>query len=951
MDSLLICPRCQEPLERRSTGILIRESAFDLMMCGKCVTATPAVGRLYFFTETRDMLSDDLVGPFQTLINLLGQPPAVYEDFLEKKAARKVYDIYAGMQPFNESSVAFEPFIEKITPRLKPGEVILDTWCRTGWTPGYLSGLFPDQQIVSVWEGNNDTLGYPGFWYWYGENRLPDRVSVLFHSMNQPLPLLSQSVKLVYGLDTMHRYSMSNVVNELLRLRTSDGLIFFPHVHMSNHEPDPFFERGGSIRHGKEYDFYFKKRLKDLPLKGLVLSEPVLYDRPETIQAESSPDQPEYNGLLAILPNSFPVVPLKKRPVPGLSGSDLHIIVNPAIRLDLNRGIATLDPAYRNDTVSYFLFRHPIFKKQFSDFPVDLSVTDCKILYLAGEGLSVDEIRQKLPLPESEFESRLTHLIDLKVCSVFRVPSSTFRLQFLHSTQQLHTSMDQMTLAHLWKKTQDHAPDTQWLVSGADGSGYTFSQADELVGLIRNRLLQQRFRPGDRILIQSPFQEEVALIIWAAVLEGMVAVPIDPALPADNCQRIIEQVKPSLIFAHPGSPVTNVTLTVPLIETDDPEVNNSGNFPTLSGWLEESDGGSYPTRSPGPEDLAVILFTSGTTNLPKGVCLSHRAMFRSTWNAEKAFGMNEETRFLSPGDAFTMSGLRNPVFATVAAACPVIIAPAEDRGHLPALLDILYRNQVTHMSTVPAFLRQVLAFREHLPVYAFNHLKLVLCTGTALPDAVKTGFEQLTSVPVLNYYGLTETSGICVSQRAGEEPVPDSIGKPVDCLAHVLDPDGNLIRDDQPGELAIFSLNLMSGYWNQPGSNPGTGYFFTGDRVVRLPGEDILIKGRIRDIIKTRDGNILIPDELESVLVAHPDVEHAGVVSKTSSTGEERIFAALVLRTGVSIDSIQSGLNQFITSHLGPGKLPDRYFKVESIPSGVNGKTLRTQLANLLPTD
>ncbi|MBN8705628.1 MAG: hypothetical protein J0L62_07105 [Bacteroidetes bacterium] len=232
------------------------------------------------------------------------QDQATYKHFLKEKGKRTAPDLYAAFQPFNESSRAFEPFVPFLKKNLKPGDVILDTWCRTGWSSLYLSGLFPEQKILSVWEGNKGVLGYQGFLFWFEKSKRPDNLEIIFTDNNQTLPLPDHSIRLVYGLDTLHRYKKPTLINELIRVSAEDGFIIFPHVHLDNSRPDPFFERGGDIKLGSEWDFYLTNKLTGTNRKHFIFSEPALFEFPEKTPFISTPEMEDYNGLIGIFPDT-----------------------------------------------------------------------------------------------------------------------------------------------------------------------------------------------------------------------------------------------------------------------------------------------------------------------------------------------------------------------------------------------------------------------------------------------------------------------------------------------------------------------------------------------------------------------------------------------------------------------------------------------------------------------
>ncbi|MBL7961498.1 hypothetical protein JNL27_14790, partial [bacterium] len=361
---ILCCPICRsnynaKTAEERNTNI-----HYGSLVCAKCNTSVPICSGFALFTETvsydeKRHDHDDL----QKLENSLFGDPYRYEMFVRQKPRRPIHDAYATFQPFNESSQAFLPLVPLLRQILKPGDLILDTWCRTGWSAGFLSGLFPDQQIISIWEGNSDTLGYRGFRYWYSQLPEENNIEIVFHSMNRPLPLKDNSFSAIHALDTLHRYEQNVVIPELLRVTKLDGAILFPHVHLANAQPVPYFDRGGTILHGKDYKERFGNLLEGSGRKVFVLSEPETFLITEPKPLRDNSDTSDYNGLVVVVPEKFEGYHLYRETI-GPDEAAAYIIVNPIYSINLNIGSVQLDGKKLSGSVGKLFFRHPIYEKK-----------------------------------------------------------------------------------------------------------------------------------------------------------------------------------------------------------------------------------------------------------------------------------------------------------------------------------------------------------------------------------------------------------------------------------------------------------------------------------------------------------------------------------------------------------------------------------------------------------
>jgi len=246
---------------------------------------TPSIGNLIFYNES-DIFPNKPLVDIEKKLAIVVEEEERYRGFLKKKGRRPNYDIYACYQPFNESFKAIFPFLKALRKTIKKGDTILSLWDRTGWQTNLLAGLFPEQHIVATWDGNKD---------------------VLFCDLNKPLPIKNDSIAFSCGYDTFHNFDQSLLLDELFRVVKNDGAILFPHVHLTNSEPDPYFDRGCKQRHGTDYQTSFDHLAKTSSWQGYVFSEPELFkandmDRSEDIMVVTNPDSPDYNATITLLP-------------------------------------------------------------------------------------------------------------------------------------------------------------------------------------------------------------------------------------------------------------------------------------------------------------------------------------------------------------------------------------------------------------------------------------------------------------------------------------------------------------------------------------------------------------------------------------------------------------------------------------------------------------------------
>lgn len=228
------------------------------------------------------------------------------------------------------------PLLPLLRETLRPGDIILDTWCRTGWSGELLAGLFPEQRVISIWEGNSNVLGYKGFAHWLGEGPRAANLDIIFTHPDHALPLANNSVRVVHGLDSLHRYRHASFIPECLRVCADDGVLVFPHIHLSNSEPEPFFERGCQHYHGREWKAWLDKTLAGTSRSAWVLSEAALFEAEQDFTLTDQSDTTHCNGLVLIADKKHQGSVLAPCPFPALSARS-RLVLNPLLDINLHQ--------------------------------------------------------------------------------------------------------------------------------------------------------------------------------------------------------------------------------------------------------------------------------------------------------------------------------------------------------------------------------------------------------------------------------------------------------------------------------------------------------------------------------------------------------------------------------------------------------------------------------------
>jgi radical SAM protein with 4Fe4S-binding SPASM domain len=508
------------------------------------------------------------------------------------------------------------------------------------------------------------------------------------------------------------------------------------------------------------------------------------------------------------------------------------------------------------------------------------------------------------------------------------------------------------TIPALWAAATEEHAQRPLLVSAQDAGMFTYGDAREVVARVASALWTHGARKGDRVCVCSPLHTEAVLLFWACAIAGVVFVPLDSQLPPDVLAGIIARAQPRVVFCDrvsarklPGvSPDDIVVFDDEEPATDGPEL--------FTAWIDA--GGEQPTDADvQPSDAAAVLFTSGTTGQAKGVVLSHGALTRSGRLISDTYQWRTSDVLLSLGDLHAMSGLRNPCIAALHAGCSFVVAPVASRSNALLVAECVKAHRVTILGSVPAVIRQFNDVSARVEDGSLSSLRQVLSTGSALSPDVAAKFERNFHIPVLNYYGMTETTGICIGVPPGMAgPCAGTIGVPLCRDIRIESEDGVPVAPGRIGELLVSADTFMTGYYAEPEATNSVlkdGWYRTGDMVRRDDSGYITLVGRKGDAIKDTRGEWVHPIEVEVALERHGLVHSAGVCRYADPDGQEQL-AAFVVPSGQVADreSFVFELRRHLLAEVGSHKTPARFHIVAELPTGTNGKLLRRELRRLL---
>ena len=353
-------------------------------------------------------------------------------------------------------------------------------------------------------------------------------------------------------------------------------------------------------------------------------------------------------------------------------------------------------------------------------------------------------------------------------------------------------------------------------------------------------------------------------------------------------------------------------------------------------------------RGRGPDDLAVLLYTSGTSGRPKGVMLSAGNLEANIGQIRRWAAFDDRDVLLGVLPQFHSFGL------TVLTLLPMAIgakAVYTARFQPRKVLELAETHGVSAFVAIPSMYNALNAARHGGPE-TFAHLRYAVSGGEPLPDAVADAFRERFGVRIAEGYGLTETSPVTNWCLPGEWR-HRSVGRPLpEVRQRIVAPDGRMLPAGADGEVRIKGPNVMHGYWNLPEETAKVfdeeGYFRTGD-MGRFDDEGhLFITGRIKEMLIISGENVF-PREIEEVLNRHASVHDSAVIGMQDPTRGEVPIAFVELAEGAVFD--EKALQQHCRATLPPYKVPREIRRRAALPRNPTGKILRRALTPETPSE
>ena len=492
------------------------------------------------------------------------------------------------------------------------------------------------------------------------------------------------------------------------------------------------------------------------------------------------------------------------------------------------------------------------------------------------------------------------------------------------------------TLLELLSRGLDNHP----AIVSSDGVVVTYSSLRKQVGMLACQLRSMGIQQSDRVGIVQPNGVESIISFLAVTIAG-TAAPLNPAYTSDEFEFYLDDTNAKGLITSDdvGADARN------LIGNDILDIRVSSTSDGLVKFTNENiDDCARHDIAPSEDDIALVLHTSGTTSRPKRVPLRHRNLIVSVRNIVETYSLTSTDVSLCIMPLFHVHGLVASTLATLYSGGTIVVPPSFSPM---GFWQLVKEHDVTWFSAVPTMFQSVLSRTRGKTVAGETKLRFIRSCSAALSPITLKEMEDVSGVPVVEAYGMTEAAHQMASNLLPPgQRVPGSVGQGTGVKIAIMDEEDHLQPTGTIGEVVISGANVIDGYESNAEANASSfvgQWFRTGDRGVLNEEGVLTLQGRLKELIN-RSGEKISPIEIDEVLLSHECVSEAVAFGVPHSVHGEEPVAAVVLKNDIS----ERELINFCKEKIATFKVPRKIHIVESIPRTATGKIQRRIVAEVI---
>lgn len=442
-------------------------------------------------------------------------------------------------------------------------------------------------------------------------------------------------------------------------------------------------------------------------------------------------------------------------------------------------------------------------------------------------------------------------------------------------------------------------------------------------------LRDQGIEPGDRVVLIVPSVSEFVVAYLGIQAAGCAVVPMNTMSSSEEIRYVVEDCGAVAVIVWHGAgaaPREFAGVPVRVLEALTP-TSVAGRVPV--GEIEER----------GHDDTAAILYTSGTTGRPKGAELTVGNILTAGEISAEIGRSSARDRFATALPLFHIFGQISIMMAALTAGASLSLLAPFDAARM---LDLICRDRITVIAGVPTMWNAMLRAADGFGASDFSSVRLAVSGGASLPEEVSRAFEKRFGGPILEGFGLTETTSLATFTDVDRGAKIGWVGVPVPRTSlEIRAADGSVVARGEAGEVWVRGPVVMKGYWGRPEATAEAirdGWFRTGDLAEQDERGNLRIVDRLKDLI-IRGGYNVYPGEVEQVLYGHPDVVEAAVVGVPDDYYGQEVAAVVVRRDGARVTGEE--ITAWARERMSAYKIPRIVRFVPELPKGATGKILK----------
>jgi len=501
------------------------------------------------------------------------------------------------------------------------------------------------------------------------------------------------------------------------------------------------------------------------------------------------------------------------------------------------------------------------------------------------------------------------------------------------------------TIRHFIDVRAENEPHKIYMIAPEPKLELTYGQLKEDSVTLGKHLMRLGLRKGEKVSFMMGNGYQTNKIFLGSMYSGFVTAPLNLLAQPSQLEYVIDHSDTKIVFftedqkAKLETALGNVTRDIKLIQIDN-------DTETLFPVDEDLSGFTLPEVT--EEDDALLLYTSGTTGVPKGVILSHKNMVAGGEYTAMAHELTPDDRALCLLALYHING------EVVTAVTPLVSGGSVVMPHkfsTSNFWELISEYGCTWFSVVPTII-SYLTSSTNLEGKELNldQLRFGRSASSALPPSLHKAFEEKFKISIVETMGLTETAAPVLSNPMNPSKKKyGSVGTAVGNEAKIIDKEGNEVPRRTQGEIMIKGDNVMKGYYKAPDKTAedleSDGWLHTGDLGYMDEDGFVFVTGRIKELI-IKGGENIAPKEIDEALYRHPSILEAAAVGIPDKDYGEEIMACVVLKSGFMTTTEE--LRTYCLEHLGKFKTPKMVKIMDELPKGPSGKIQRLKLRDLV---